>query len=165
MPLNELVDLKSLDLSRIVITRETIYSVLAHRHEFMLLDGLLHYSPASGIAVGYHDVRPDEFWCRGHIPGNPLMPGVLIVEAAGQVCGYYFDREMTAAGGRFFGFVGVDEVRFRGIVRPGERLTLVSKVKHMRPTSGIFETQAYVDGKVVYDGIIKGMCIPTSSDR
>lgn len=160
MPVTELVDLRSLDLSRVVITKEQIYEVLAHRYEFMLLDGLLHYSPETGIAVGYHDARPDEFWARGHIPGRPLMPGVLLIEAAGQVCGYYFDRNMTQAGNRFFGFVGVDEVRFRGTVLPGQRVVLVSKVKNMRPNAGIFHTQGFVDGTLVYEGIIKGMCIP-----
>lgn len=160
MPVTKLVELDQLDLSKVVISKQQLYEVLAHRHEFMLLDGLLHYSPETGVAVGFHDARDDEFWCRGHIPGKPLMPGVLMIEAAGQVCGYYFDRNMTQASGRFFGFVGVDEVRFRGVVKPGQRLILVAKAKNMRPNAGIFETQGFVNGEMVYEGIIKGMNIP-----
>lgn len=160
MPLNEIVDIRPLDLSQVVVSREQIYRVLAHRHEMALLDGIAVYRPQDGYAVGFHDVRGDEFWVRGHIPGRPLMPGVLMIETAGQLCGYYFDTEMTSAEGRFFGFVGVEDVRFRGIVQPGCRLHVVAKVRKMRENSGVFDTQAWVDGKVVFDGTIKGMNIP-----
>lgn len=160
MPLTEIADLAALDLSRVVIPKDDIYAVLPHRHEMALLDGILMFAPEQDIAVGYHDVRADEFWCRGHIPGRPLLPGVLMVESAGQLCGYYFERVMQEAGDRFFGFAGLEDVRFRGTVLPGQRLVLVARPQKMRSNSGVFATQGFVDGKVVYDGIIKGMVIP-----
>lgn len=161
MPVQELVDLATVDLETVVIDRDAIYRVLPHRHEMALLDGILHFAPQDGFAVGFHDVRDDEFWVRGHIPGRPLLPGVLMVESAGQLCGYYFETVMREAGNRFFGFAGLSDVRFRGTVQPGQRLFLVAKAEKMRSNSGVFATQAYVDGRIVYDGIIKGMVIPT----
>ncbi len=160
MPVSELIDLSAFDLTRVVIGPDEIYKRLPHRHEMALLDAIVHYAPQDGIAIGYHDARADEFWTRGHIPGRPLMPGVLMVESAGQLCGYYYDREMRADGKRFFGFVGLEDVRFRGTVLPGQRLWLVAKMMKMRSNSGVFATQGFVDGRPVYDGIIKGMVIP-----
>jgi 3-hydroxyacyl-[acyl-carrier-protein] dehydratase len=160
MPVNELIQLDAYDLTRIVIDRDEIYQRLPHRHEMALLDGIVHYAPQDGIAIGFHDTRADEFWCRGHIPNRPLMPGVLMVESAGQLCGYYYDREMGEQGKRFFGFAGLEDVRFRGVVLPGQRLWLVARMQKMRSSSGVFATQGFVEGRVVYDGVIKGMVIP-----
>ncbi|MCC7170754.1 MAG: beta-hydroxyacyl-ACP dehydratase [Planctomycetes bacterium] len=156
-----LVDLSRVDLSRDVIPKGKIYEVLPHRHEMALLDGILAFEPGeSGFAVGYHDVRDDEFWVRGHIPGRPLMPGVLIVESAGQLCGYFFERVMLASGERFFGFAGLENVRFRGVVVPGKRLYLACRPQKMRTTSGVFDAQGTIDGEIVFDCVVKGMAIP-----
>lgn len=160
MPAEYLVDISDLDLSKVVIDPDEIYRLLPHRHEMALLDGIVHYAPDDGFAVGYKDVRDDEFWCRGHIPGFPLLPGVLMIEAAGQLCGYYFDREMKKEGKNFFGFAGLDTARFRGTVRPGQRLHIVAKMKRMRTHSGMFFAQGIVDGEIAFDVTIKGMTIP-----
>ena len=160
MPVTELVDISTIDLTQTAVDRAGIYEVLAHRHEMALLDRICKFDPEEGIVVGYHDARDDEFWVRGHIPGRPLMPGVLMIESAGQLCGYYFDRVVRNGNNHFFGFAGLADVRFRGTVLPGQRLVLAARPKKLRQTSGVFDTQGYVDGKVVYDGVIKGMVIP-----
>ena len=83
-----LLDLSALDLDRVVVTKEEIYRVMPHRHEMALLDGLLYFDRERGEAVALHEVHDDEFWVRGHIPGRPLMPGVLLIEAMAQAAGY-----------------------------------------------------------------------------
>lgn len=155
-----ILELDRLDLDRVVVPKEEIYRVLPHRHEMALLDGLLHFDRERGEAVGFHDVRDDEFWVRGHIPGRPIMPGVLMVEAAGQVAGYAFEHLQPGEPGRFFGFAALDGVRFRGIVVPGDRLLLVAAPRRVRANFGQFAVQGYVKRRRVLDVTITGMVIP-----
>ena len=76
-----------------------------------------------GICVGYKDVSPHEFWVRGHMPGMPLMPGVIMCEAAAQLCSYHVQKH-NLLGAEMVGFGGLDDVRFRGTVVPGDRLVI-----------------------------------------
>ncbi len=155
-----LFDLSGIDLSACALDRRGLERYLPHRGVMMLLDALVWTKDDYTRCVGVKHVRDDEFWVRGHIPGRPLMPGVLIVESAGQLCGYFFERVMLASGERFFGFAGLDEVRFRGVVVPGKRLYLACRPQKMRSTSGVFDAQGTIDGEIVFDCIVKGMAIP-----
>ena len=76
--------------------------------------------PEDGLIIGYKDVRPDEFWVSGHIPGRPLLPGVLMIEAGAQLASFYTRTYVGWKG--FIGFGGVDEVKFRMQVPPGVRM-------------------------------------------
>ena len=80
--------------------------------------------------AGYRDVRDDEFWVRGHIPGRPIFPGVLMIETAAQLVGYYAMSKMPSQG--FLGFGGVEDVKFRGTVVPGQRRDLEFSFKEKR---------------------------------
>src|SRR5204862_303897 len=80
---------------------------------------------------GYKDVGTDEFWVRGHMPDYPLLPGVLICEAAAQLCSYYIVTTCLCEG-ELIGFGGLENVRFRSRVRPGARLLLVGKAVHIK---------------------------------
>jgi 3-hydroxyacyl-[acyl-carrier-protein] dehydratase len=107
--------------------------------------------------MAYVDVRPDAFWVRGHIPGRPLMPGVLMIESSAQMISY-FAKKVTQAEG-FIGFGGVTDVKFRGQVVPGQKLVLLGKLLEMRARRTIGATQGYIDGTMVYEGTITGMLI------
>ena len=105
--------------------------------------------------AAFRDVKEDEFWVRGHIPGRPLLPGVLMIETAAQMVSYY---AMTALPNRgFVGFSGVDNVKFRGQVTPGQRLIVVGKMVEVKRRRCIGDTQAFVDGKQVFEAMITGM--------
>jgi 3-hydroxyacyl-[acyl-carrier-protein] dehydratase len=157
MPPQPLFDLSMIDVNDPKISQEEIYSLNPHRFEFMLLDGAYFVDNESGVAAGYRDAKDDEFWVRGHIPGRPLFPGVLMIEAAAQLVSYQALTMSESKG--FLGFAGVDNVKFRGQVVPGQRLVLLSKALDVRPRRCIAATQGWVDGQMVYEGTITGMWI------
>ena len=157
MPQEILADLNTLDLNKSIVDIETIRAIIPHRYEMEQLSGIVKFDPEQGIIVGYKDVSPNEFWVRGHIPGRPLMPGVLMLEAAAQLCTYYYKK--TTQDDRFLGFGGIDKVKFRGKVVPGDRLILIAKNRELRARRAIFDTQGVVDGKLVFEGVIIGMVV------
>lgn len=152
-----LIDLSTLDLNQSAIDIETIRGVIPHRYEMEQLSGIINFDPDQKIIVGYKDVSDKEFWIRGHIPGRPLMPGVLMLEAAAQLCTYYYKK--TTQDDRFLGFGGIDRVKFRGKVVPGDKLILIAKNKELRSRRAIFDTQGVVDGKLVFEAVIIGMVV------
>lgn len=157
MPQEILADLNTLDLNKSIVDIETIRAIIPHRYEMEQLSGIVKFDPEQGIIVGYKDVSPNEFWVRGHIPGRPLMPGVLMLEAAAQLCTYYYKK--TIRDDRFLGFGGIDKVKFRGKVVPGDKLILIAKNRELRARRAIFDTQGVVDGKLVFEGVIIGMVV------
>ena len=152
-----LADLTGIDVDRPVITLEEIRGVNPHRHEMEQLSGILRFDPDNKLIIGYKDVGREEFWVRGHIPGRPLMPGILMVEAAAQLCTFYYKK--CIPDDRFLGFGGVDKVKFRGTVLPGDKLILIARNIELRPRRATFECQGVVDGRIVFEGIIIGMAV------
>ncbi len=156
MPPEALFDLSQVDFTKVVADQEAIRAVNPQRFEMEHLDAVVYLDQEAGVLVGYKDVRPDEFWVRGHMPGYPLMPGVIICEAAAQLCSY-FVRRRDMIGGEFFGFLGLEKVRFRGSVFPGDRLVLVAKVVKIHPRQSTFNVQGYVGTTMVFNGDILGV--------
>jgi 3-hydroxyacyl-[acyl-carrier-protein] dehydratase len=156
MPPEALFDLSQVDFSKRVADREAIEQVNPQRFEMQHLDAVVYLDSEAKVLVGYKDVRDDEFWIRGHMPGYPLMPGVIICEAAAQLCSYYV-RRFNLVAGDFFGFLGLENVRFRGSVRPGDRLVLVGKAQKIHPRQSVFNTQGYVGTTMVFNGDILGV--------
>ena len=157
MPPEPLFDLSKLDQSKVLVDHAGIYKVNPHRYEFELLDGILHIDAQAMVMVGYRDVKADEFWVRCHIPGRPIFPGVLMIETAAQLVSYYVMSQTPNRG--FMGFGGVNDVKFRGVVQPGDRLFMVGKLIELRSRRCIGATQGYVNGTLVYEGTITGMWV------
>jgi 3-hydroxyacyl-[acyl-carrier-protein] dehydratase len=109
------------------------------------------------LCVGYKDVRPDEFWVRGHMPGSPLLPGVLMLEAAAQLGAIYCIHGQFFDGHDFIGLGGIDEVRYRAIVRPGDRLWLIGSVGRMNRRMTAFYFQGFVDAQMTFEAKIIGV--------
>jgi 3-hydroxyacyl-[acyl-carrier-protein] dehydratase len=149
-------DLEQLDFSRVVADRKAIARINPQRFEFQQIDGILVVDQKNEVCVGYKDVRADEFWARGHLPGYPLMPGVLICEAAAQLCGYFMGV-CDVEKGDFIGFGGMDNVRFRQPVFPGDRLVLVCKVIKFNRRQSVFNVQGFVGPKMVFNADIIGV--------
>jgi 3-hydroxyacyl-[acyl-carrier-protein] dehydratase len=156
MPPEILMDPAQLDLTRVIADREAIRRVNPQRFEMEQIDAVTYIDPENHVVAGYKDVRPDEFWVRGHMPGNPLLPGILLCEAAAQLCSYYVCTHIGLAGD-FLGFAGMDNVRFRGPVRVGDRLVLIAKGKRVKPRQTICDVQGFVGATLVFQAEIIGM--------
>ena len=157
MPARFLLEPHTIDLDTALEDREAIARSIPHRFEVAQLDAIHHFDADARIAAASRLVRPDEWWVPGHIPGRPILPGVLIVEAAAQLCVWLY-RKMNAED-RFLGFGGADAVRFRGTVVPGQRLLLLARLDTLKSRKAIFETQGVVDGRLVYEGAVIGMAV------
>jgi 3-hydroxyacyl-[acyl-carrier-protein] dehydratase len=155
MPPQPLIDLAKLDTNKVIVDRNGIYSINPHRFEFMLLDGINYLNREENVIVGYRDNREDDFWVKAHIPGRPIFPGVLMIESAAQLVSYYVMSRDRDKG--FLGFGGVTDVKFRGSVTPGQRIVLIGKMVEDRPRRCIGATQGFVNGQMVYEGLITGM--------
>ncbi len=157
MPPQLLVDLDKIDLEKDLFDAEAVEAVNPHRYEMRQLDGIVYYEPDEGVFVGYKNIRQDEFWVRGHIPGRPLMPGVVMVEAAAQLCS--FAAKKVQAEDRFIGFGGIEDVKFRQTVVPGDKLYLAAKFIENRARRFVCDTQGIVNGKMAFQARIIGMVV------
>src|SRR5881275_2517950 len=110
MPPEPHFDWQALDMSQRVADREGIRQSNPQRFEMEQLDAVVHVDTVNHILVGFKDVGEHEFWVRGHMPGYPLLPGVLMCEAAAQLCSY-FCHVINLVEDGFIGFGGMEDVR------------------------------------------------------
>src|SRR5437867_1717965 len=156
MPRELHLDPASIDWNKVIVDEEGIRKVNPQRFEMEQLTAIVLIDTEKHMIAGYKDVGADEFWVRGHLPGYPLYPGVLMCEAAAQLCSYYITTQGYAQGD-FVGFSGLENVRFRGQVRPGDRLLLIAKATKLHRRQTICNVQGFVGSKLVFNGDIIGV--------
>jgi len=154
MPPKLLFDISKIDLNRVLFGPEAIRLRNPQRGDMEQLDAIVAVDSEVGQIIGYKDIRADEFWAPGHIPGRPIFPGVLMIEAAAQLCSFY-TREYEKWTG-FIGFGGAEEIRFRAPVLPGHRLYIIAKKTWSRHGRFGCNAQGLVDGQIVFEATIIG---------
>jgi 3-hydroxyacyl-[acyl-carrier-protein] dehydratase len=126
--------------------RTEIEAILPHRDPFLLIDEVVELEPGSRV-VARKRVREDEWYLKGHFPGRPIMPGVLMVEALAQA-GAVLVLSQNENKGKLALFAGIDDVRFRRIVQPGDELTLMCDLTAVRGAVGRGKARALVGNEL-----------------
>ena len=156
-----ILDFSEFDLTHVVAGIEEIRRYNPQRYEMEQLTAICFEDAQRAICVGYKDLGPDEFWARGHFPGTPLMPGVIMCEAAAQLASYYAAKHHCIDG--IVGFGGLEEVRFRDVVRPGDRFVIVNRLLKARRTMMTCQFQCFVNQTLVCEGVLKGIALPANA--
>lgn len=133
-----------------MLNKEEIKKIIPQREPFLMIDEIEEYTPGES-AIAYKYVVQEEYYFKGHFPGNPIMPGVLIVEALAQTGAVAILSEKENKGKNAL-FGGIDKLRFKKTVLPGDKLKLEVKIIKRKGPVGIGEAIATIDGKVVAKG-------------
>jgi 3-hydroxyacyl-[acyl-carrier-protein] dehydratase len=137
---------------KVRLGRREIEEILPHREPFLLLDEVTELEPGVRV-VARKRVREDEWYLAGHFPGRPIMPGVLMVEAMAQT-GAVAVLADEGNRGKLALFAGIDDVRFRRIVEPGDELELTCELERMRGPIGRGRATATVAGELAVRGTL-----------
>jgi 3-hydroxyacyl-[acyl-carrier-protein] dehydratase len=155
MPPQLVFDISGLDLSKVVYDQEAIRERNPQRGDMEHLNAIVYADASLGRIIGYKDVRADEFWVPGHIPGRPLLPGVIMVEAGAQLASFY--SRMFEGWSGFVGFAGAEDVRFRQAVAPGCRMYILGQKVWARHRRICCTVHGIVDGNLVFEAGIIGV--------
>jgi 3-hydroxyacyl-[acyl-carrier-protein] dehydratase len=155
MPPQFLFDISGIDLTKVVYDQQAIRAANPQRGHMEHLNAVVWTDPAAGRIVGYKDVRLDEFWVDGHIPGRPLLPGVIMIECGAQLASFYTRTFCGWTG--FIGFSAADGVKFRQQVSPGCRLYLLGEKQWERHRRILSHVQGVADGRLVFEAQITGV--------
>ena len=133
-----------------MLNKEEIKNIIPQRDPFLMIDEVEEYVPGES-AIAYKNVNVEEWYFKGHFPGNPIMPGVLIAESLAQT-GAVAILSMNENNGKNALFGGIDKMKFKRKVVPGDRLKLEVKIIKRKGPIGVGEAIATVDEKIVAKG-------------
>ena len=147
-----------------VHTTAEIERLIPHRHPFLLVDRIVEYDAEAKRIVGLKGITATEWYFVGHFPGLPVMPGVLQVEALAQTMAVYVAKQ-PGFGDRIGLFAGIDDVRFKRIVAPGDTLRLEVTMEKLGSRFGKGRGVASVDGEVACEGVLSFIIPPEGALR
>ena len=156
MPPPLLFDLSQINLTgKPLFDKEAICKLNPQRFEMQQLNGILWYDKEKFLILGYKDVTGNEFWVRGHIPGRPLMPAVIMIEAAAQLSSFFVKQVYRVEG--FIGFAGIDSAKFRSVVEPGHRLYLLGHITKFKRRKYSCSVQGVINNTLVFESVVSGL--------
>ena len=147
-----MAEFESLDIQQIL-------ALLPHRYPFLLIDRIVELHPREKV-VAIKNVTVNEPFFPGHFPGQPVMPGVLIVEALAQAGAVLLLRELEDRASKLVYFTGIDKARFRKAVTPGDQLRFEVDVIKIRTRNCKMRGRALVDGQLVAEAEIMSAVVP-----
>ena len=144
---------------------QQIQEMLPHRYPFLLVDKILEIEPGRRV-VGLKNVTINEAFFQGHFPGQPIMPGVLVIEAMAQVGGVLLMRTLHAsAEKKIFYFTGIDRAKFRRPVLPGDQVRFELELVHLRSRNAKLRGRAYVEGKLAAEAELSCVVVDRESQN
>jgi 3-hydroxyacyl-[acyl-carrier-protein] dehydratase len=146
-----------MDLGRVAVSAERVAALNPQSGDMRQLDHVVWHNDALTCGLGVKQVRDDEFWVAGHIPGRPLLPGVLMIEAGAQLASVLY--RLRTGERRFIAFTRCDDAAFRCQVAPGDTLLLLAREVSFKSRRFICDTQGMVDGRIAFEARVTGMVV------
>jgi 3-hydroxyacyl-[acyl-carrier-protein] dehydratase len=149
-----LFDITGIDLSARIVSREQIERYNPHRHEMSLLDWVVWHEKDFTRGIGLKHIRHDEFWVRGHFPGRPMYPGVLMIETAAQLASFMYNSRFTEP--KLPVFARIEGVSFRAPVHPGDDFFVLCRDVKFTAKRFVTDIQGMVNGRAAFEARITG---------
>lgn len=150
-----LLNLDDFDLTQVAISAKELDTYLPQCGDMRQIDNIVWVNDEASLCISVKNVRDDEFWVPGHIPGRPLYPGVLMIEAAAQASSVLY--RLKAKNKIFVGFTRCNNVVFRGQVVPGDTLHIITHEVEFKMRRFVADNQGLLNGQLVFEARVVGM--------